>query len=95
MTASFTHPHVRAVDHVLIRELGNEAVLLDLESEEYFGLDEIGATMWKALTTASSVEEAYDSLLEEFDVPPDILHEDLNELIGQLIRARLLMPEDA
>jgi hypothetical protein len=94
MKASFTYAHVRAPDHVLVRELGDEAVLLDIESEEYFGLDDIGAAMWKALTTTSSVEEAYNGLLEEFEVETTILHQDLNQFVDRLTTTRLLKAED-
>ena len=31
---------------VVAREVGNETVLLDLESGTYYGLDPIGARMW-------------------------------------------------
>ena len=32
--------------HVLVRILDRESVLLNLETEQYFGLDETGTRMW-------------------------------------------------
>ena len=61
---------------VLVRELRGESVLLDLASERYFGLDEVGTGMWRALTGSASVEEALSVLLEEYDVRPGQLRED-------------------
>ena len=54
--------------HVLIRLLDKEAVLLNLETECYFGLDEIGTRMWQVTTAGPNIEFAYRQLLEEYDV---------------------------
>ena len=75
---------VVAPPDVLIRELDGEAVLLNLASESYFGLDEVGARMWQVLTTSESIEAAYDQLLAEYDVEPERLRQDVLDLVDQL-----------
>ena len=50
---------------VLVRELDGQAVLLNLENEAYYGLDEVGTRMWTLATTAQSVAAAYATLLDE------------------------------
>ena len=55
---------VRAPGHVLVRELEGESVLLNLDSEAYFGLDEVGTRMWAVLTTSPTIQAAYDELLK-------------------------------
>jgi hypothetical protein len=70
-------------ENVLVRELSGEAVLLNLESEIYFGLDEIGYRMWTVLTTAESVDAAFELLLSEYDVEPQRLRKSVDELIAQ------------
>ncbi len=50
---------------VLVRELEGESVLLNLESESYFGLDGIGTRMLALLTDSDSIEAAYEKLLDE------------------------------
>ena len=58
---TITHEaRVLASPRVLYKEVGKEAVLLDLETETYFGLNSAGARRWKLLTTAPSVREARD-----------------------------------
>ena len=44
--------------NVLIRFLDQESVLLNLETERYFGLDAVGTRMWQVVTAAPSVEAA-------------------------------------
>ena len=75
---------VRAAPDTMVQELAGEAVLLNLASERYFGLDEVGTRMWQALTTADNVQAAHTVLLSEYDVAPDVLRQDLLDLIQQL-----------
>jgi hypothetical protein len=70
---------------VLVQELSGESVLLNLDSEEYFGLDEVGSRMLSVLTGSASIQEASDRLLEEYDVEPEKLHQDLLELIEKMV----------
>jgi hypothetical protein len=73
-----------APDDVLVRVLDGEAVVLNLESESYFGLDEVGTRMWTLLTESDSIQDAYDILLAEYDVEPAQLKADMADLIAQL-----------
>ncbi len=75
---------------VLVRLLEKEAVLLNLETERYFGLDEPGTRMWQLLTAEPSVENAYQKLLDEYDVDEDTLRNNLSELLEKLIENGLL-----
>ncbi len=81
---------VRANADVLMRELDDEAVLLHLDREVYFGLDDVGTRMWTALVFSDSVQAAYELLLSEFDVEPDILRQDLDEFLTGMIEQELL-----
>lgn len=75
---------------VLVREVSGESVLLNLSSETYFGLDHIGTRMWQLLTAGRSIRQAYERLLEEYDVAPDTLCSDLSRLIEELVRHGLV-----
>jgi hypothetical protein len=76
--------------HVLVRFLDNEAVLLNLTSEKYFGLDETGTRMWQLATTSPSIDAAYQVLLEEYDVAPELLQTHLKDLLKMLVENGLL-----
>jgi hypothetical protein len=80
-------------DTVLFREFSGEAVILDLASESYLGLNDVGTRMWAELTTQPSVQAAYDALLSEYDVPPETLRADLEGLLGQLLEQGLITLE--
>ena len=76
--------------HVLVRFLDNEVVLLNLASEKYFGLDETGTRMWQLATTSPNIDTAYQELLAEYDVAPELLHDNLTKLLIELVENGLL-----
>lgn len=86
---SFTD-RARVPSHVLVRFLEGESVLLNLETERYFGLDRTGTSMWKAVTGSPDIRVAYQALLEEYDVEPELLRSNLTELLGRLLENGLL-----
>jgi hypothetical protein len=87
---------VSAPAHVLVRFLDRESVLLNLETEQYFGLDETGTRMWQLVTASPNIDAAYQDLLAEFDVEPELLRDNLTELLGRLVENGLLqvLPDD-
>ena len=47
-------------------DVAGEAVLLSLRDGEYYGLNEVGAAIWRLIQQARTVLEVRDALLEEF-----------------------------
>ena len=82
-------------DHVLTRELDGELVLLNLDTEKYLGLDEVGTAVWRALVETGSVDAAVEALLVEFDVSRERLERDVADLIVQLEEHGLVHTRDA
>jgi hypothetical protein len=76
--------------HVLVRILDKESVLLNLETERYFGLDETGTRMWQVVTAATNIDAVYRELQNEFDVESDPLRSHLSGLLGRLVDNGLL-----
>jgi hypothetical protein len=82
--------------HVLIRRLDGESVLLNLESERYFGLDSTGTRMWELATSQPCIALAFEKLQEEYEVDPEILRNHLLQLLSGLVESGLLqvLPAD-
>ena len=89
MTLSFMH-RITVPDDVLFRKLDGEAVILNLKSEEYFGLDEVGTDMLKELTSSNSIQTTYEKLLKEYAVDEETLHRDLTDFIYKLLDKGLI-----
>ena len=75
---------------VLFQEVSGEIVLLDLASESYFGLDEIGGRIWALLNEEKTVRQIVEVLLEEYEVDRARLERDVNELLENLLEAGLI-----
>jgi hypothetical protein len=75
---------------VLYHELSGEAVVLNLESGKYYGLDETGTRMWVLLSEHGCLEPAYRALLNEYDANAEQLKEDLLKLTDELAAHGLL-----
>lgn len=75
---------------VLFQEVSGEIVLLDLASENYFGLDEIGARIWTLLSEGNSLGAVLDTLEQEYDVERAVLENDVESLLEELITAGLI-----
>jgi hypothetical protein len=75
--------------------VGGEGVLLNLDTERYYVLDDVGMRMWQVLAEGGDVTAALDALLAEYEVDRDALVQDLVRLIGELEEAGLLVVERA
>ncbi len=80
-------------DDILMQELEDEAVILDLNSENYFSLDDVGTRMWQLFTSNETIQDAYDHLLAEYDAPPETLKKDLIDFVQRLEQKGLISIE--
>jgi hypothetical protein len=73
----------------LFQEIGGEAVILDLASSTYFGLDPVGTRLWQLLQEEKNLDQIYPILLQEFEVEDKQLEQDVESFLQQLIDAGL------
>jgi Coenzyme PQQ synthesis protein D (PqqD) len=85
---------LRLSDDVVFRELDGEAVLLNLDSGTYFGLDEVGTRFWQLIEQDGRVETALATLESEYEVAADVLRADLDRLVSTLVEKGLMVRAD-
>jgi coenzyme PQQ synthesis protein D (PqqD) len=89
-TEQFTvHPSVIA------RELSGETVLLNLESGIYYGLDAVGTRVWQLLVQGSTIAGVCETMLDEYEVEPDVLRGDVVRLVGDLRERGIVTPRES
>ncbi|HEY3143819.1 MAG TPA: PqqD family protein [Acidimicrobiales bacterium] len=86
-------PHYAIPAAVLYREVDGQMVLLNLETEQYFGLNEVGADIVTRLTEQDP-DEAFAALVSDYEVDPAVLRSDIDSLLASLIEAGLLQNLD-
>ncbi len=77
-------------DTVFAQEVDGEMVLLDMESENYFGLDEVGTAIWQAIQEDGLLQNVLETLLEQYDVEEEVLKKDLINFIEKLAESGLV-----
>ena len=89
MSVSFTD-RIRVPKDVLISRLQEESVLLNLDNESYYGLDDVGTRMLSVLNSSDSVQSAWLQLVDEYDVDREVLRDDLVSLVERLLERGLV-----
>jgi hypothetical protein len=84
---------IRRKDAVATSDLGEEIVVLDLEGGRYFGLEEVGAFVWRLLAEEPTVEQIESAIVERYEVPQERCASDLGELLAGLHFRGLIQTE--
>jgi ornithine carbamoyltransferase len=82
-------------DSVFAQEVDGEMVLLDMNSENYFGLDAVGTDIWQAIQEKNTLQKVFETLLEQYDVKAEVLKKDLLFFIGKLEESGLIEVKEA
>lgn len=84
------HSIIVAAKDQVSADLGEEAVMLNLKSGVYFGLDPVGTRIWNLLQSPTSVMEIRDALVKEYDVDPERCEKDILDLAQEMAEKGLV-----
>lgn len=84
------HTTVVAIKDQVSADLAGEAVILNLKSGVYYGLNEVGARIWELIQEPRTVAAIRDTLLEEYEIDRDGCDRDLLALLQELATAELI-----
>ena len=76
--------NLRISKEVIFQELEGEAVLLNMQSGIFFGLNPVAKRMWELLNELGQAEMVLKQLLQEYDASEEKLRQDLVEFIEKL-----------
>lgn len=82
----------KLADHVSFTELDDEAVLLDLNTGAYYGLNHVGVMLVNTLNNGASTQQAKAQVSEHYGVPCEHLETDVDKLINEMLERQLLQP---
>jgi hypothetical protein len=71
-------------------DLSGEAVILNLQSGTYYGLNAVGASVWNLIQSPKTVDQLREALLEEYEVEPEDCDRDLHQLLEDLHNVGLI-----
>ena len=66
-------------------DLSGESAILNLKAGVYYGLNEVGTSVWKLIQEPKRVSEIREAILEEYEVEPDRCEADIMTLLQDLL----------
>jgi Coenzyme PQQ synthesis protein D (PqqD) len=75
----------------MVQQVEGSAVLLDVDSGEYFTLNEVGGRVWDLCDGSRSVSSIAEALSAEYDVDATTALRDAGELLQTLAGAGLVV----
>jgi ornithine carbamoyltransferase len=82
-------------DTVFAQKVDDEMVLLDMNSENYFGLDGVGTAIWQAMQENETLKDVLEVLLEQYEVEKEVLKKDLFIFVERLKESGLIEVEES
>jgi hypothetical protein len=81
---------IRPSKDVVSRRVGEEIVLVHLESEEMYSLNQTGARAWELLGEGHDEESIEATLADEYAIEREDARRELDALLGELERCGLV-----
>jgi hypothetical protein len=73
------------------KPIKGESVLLNPQTGDYFGLNEVGTDFIKLLDEGKDLEQVFSKLLATYDVEETVLRKDIGELLASLQQKNILL----
>lgn len=81
----------QVASEVLSSKIDDEAILMSIEADSYFGLDPVGSRIWEILSAeAKTVDELFALLKEEYEVEENQCKEDVFHFIQDMVSRKLI-----
>jgi hypothetical protein len=80
---------------LLYSKVGDEIVLLSLESDKYFKIDAIGSRILELLKQAMTFEELCEQLTHEFDANAEQIRKDTEAFLHRCFEDKLILVEES
>jgi hypothetical protein len=77
---------------VMARQVGEETVILHLESGAYYGLDEVGSRIWALLVDGHTLAGICTTILDEYEAEKSQVEQDVLDLALELKERGLIRP---
>lgn len=81
--------------HVSHAVVDNELIIINLENNAYFRMNNIGADVWALLENKPSLQEICNAIQARYEIDVDTCLKDISQLLIAMIKNGILHIEDA
>ena len=78
-------------DQVIAQKAANDFLLFDMDSGNYYSLNEVGSRIWELCDGRQTVAQVVAILAAEYDAPAEDLQADALQLLEQLRSGKLIV----
>ncbi|MCJ8209205.1 PqqD family protein [Mucilaginibacter sp. RS28] len=86
----FSNKMVVFPPEVLTQHIGGGLVLMNMNTEYFYELDETGKRFWELLSEFGKIDVAITKLTMEYEVTEDVVNEDMAALLHKLVEYKLI-----
>ena len=80
-------------DDVISEEIEDELVILDLEGDVYFSLNEVGRVIWEEMESGESLSGIVDAICASYEVERERAEADAREFLDDALGRELISEE--
>lgn len=88
---NFLEKKFNTSENAIVQEMGDGIVILNLNTERFYELNEVGKRFWELLTDHQDYLTALNILQDEYEVAAEQLQEDMTQLLEDLIKSELII----
>ena len=75
---------------VIQSKIGDEVVMLDVESGYYFGLNSVASVIWDMMKERINLDTMVKLLMKEYDIDKETCEADTLELLEKMIEKKII-----
>jgi DNA transposition AAA+ family ATPase len=75
---------------VIQSKIGDEVVMLDMDSGFYFGLNSVASIIWGKLEKEMSIDEIISDLLNDYNIDKLTCEEETKDFLEQLLEKNII-----
>ncbi|RAJ76669.1 coenzyme PQQ synthesis protein D (PqqD) [Chitinophaga dinghuensis] len=88
---TFLEEKIALSESCIVREMGDGFVILNLSTERFYELKEVGKRFWELISENKEYTLTLNILQEEYDVTAEQLRKDISRLTEDLKKAGLIV----
>jgi hypothetical protein len=75
---------------IIQSKIGEEVVMMDMDSGFYFGLNSVASAIWTKLENEITLDALVEEMLKEYAVEKTVCERDINELLEELLEKKII-----
>ena len=81
---------IKKTNNFVASDIDGQAIMMSIENSKYFGMDEVGTSIWNLLDQNPSFEELISNLMAEYEIDRETCENDTKAFLERLLQYKLI-----